>query len=159
LSEDRLAEDRLAEDRELRRRTRSGPGRLLVALYALFAMAATSRSIVQIATKYDEAPLAYSLSAVAAVVYIVATICLIRGTRRARRIARIALVFELVGVLGIGTLTLVDSEAFPDQTVWSDYGLGYLLLPLIVPILGLLWLRRTERDSAEVSDDTTSAAE
>jgi O-antigen/teichoic acid export membrane protein len=154
-----LSEDRLAEDRELRRRTRSGPGRLLVALYALFAMAATSRSMVQITTKYDEAPLAYSLSAVAAVVYIVATVCLIRGTRRARRIARIALVFELVGVLGVGTLTLVDAAAFPDQTVWSDYGLGYLLLPLIVPILGLLWLRRTERGSAEVSNGTDSAVE
>lgn len=131
-------------EQSLARRTRSGPGRLLVALYALFAMAATSRSIVQIATKYDEAPLAYSLSAVAAVVYIVATVCLIRGTRRARRIARIALAFELVGVLGIGTLTLIDPAAFPDQTVWSDYGIGYLLLPLIVPVLGLLWLRRTE---------------
>lgn len=154
-----MSEDRLAEDRELRRRTRSGPGRLLVALYALFAMAATSRSLVQITTKYDEAPLAYSLSAVAAVVYIVATVCLIRGTRRARRIARIALVFELVGVLGIGTLTLVDAAAFPDQTVWSDYGLGYLLLPLIVPILGLLWLRRTEHGSAEVSDGADSTEE
>lgn len=154
-----MSEDRLAEDHELRRRTRSGPGRLLVALYALFAMAATSRSMVQITTKYDEAPLAYSLSAVAAVVYIVATVCLIRGTRRARRIARIALVFELVGVLGVGTLTLVDAAAFPDQTVWSDYGLGYLLLPLIVPILGLLWLRRTESGGAEAADATRSAAE
>jgi O-antigen/teichoic acid export membrane protein len=145
-----LSDPRVADDRELSRRTRSGPGRLLVAMYALFAMAATSRSLVQIATKYDEAPLAYSLSAVAAVVYIVATVCLIRGTRRARRVARIALVFELVGVLGIGTLTLIDSEAFPDQTVWSDYGLGYLLLPLIVPILGLLWLRRTEHGEPQI---------
>jgi O-antigen/teichoic acid export membrane protein len=139
-----LSDSKAIDDRELGRRTRSGPGRLLIALYALFAMAATSRSAVQIATKYDEAPLAYALSAVAAVVYIVATICLIRGTRRARRVARVALIFELAGVLGIGTLTLIDPQAFPDQTVWSDYGLGYLLLPLIVPALGLVWLRRTE---------------
>lgn len=139
-----MSDSNAIDDRELGRRTRSGPGRLLIALYALFAMAATSRSAVQIATKYDEAPLAYTLSAVAAVVYIVATICLIRGTRRARRVARVALVFELAGVLGIGTLTLIDPKAFPDQTVWSDYGLGYLLLPLIVPVLGLVWLRRTE---------------
>ena len=136
--------DAAADDHALAARTRGGPGRLLVALYALFAMAATSRSAVQIATKYDEAPLAYTLSALAAVVYIVATVCLIRGTRRARRIARIALGFELVGVLGIGTLTVLDPDAFPDQTVWSNYGVGYLLLPLIVPVLGLVWLRRTE---------------
>lgn len=133
---------------DLGRRTRSGPGRLLIAMYAVFAMAATSRSLVQIATKYEQAPLAYALSALAAVVYVVATVCLIRGTRRARRIARIALVFELVGVVGIGTLTVIDPGAFPDQTVWSNYGLGYLLLPLIVPILGLVWLHRTERAQA-----------
>jgi O-antigen/teichoic acid export membrane protein len=143
----------VSDERELVLRTRSGPGRLLVAMYALFAMAATSRSLVQITTKYDEAPLAYSLSAVAAVVYIVATVCLIRGTRRARRVARIALGFELIGVIGVGTLTVIDPAAFPDQTVWSDFGLGYLLLPLIVPLLGLLWLHRTEHASAtEVTD-------
>lgn len=132
------------EEQARARRTRSGFGRVLVAVYALFAIAATSRSVVQISTRYDEAPLAYTLSAVAALVYIVATACLISGTRRARRIARVALGFELLGVLGVGTLTLLDAAAFPDQTVWSDYGMGYLFLPILVPVVGLLWLRHTE---------------
>lgn len=56
----------------------SGIGRVLVAVYGVLALAATGRSFVQIASKFDEAPLAYTLSALAAVVYIVATIALVR---------------------------------------------------------------------------------
>ena len=119
--------------------TRSGPGRLLVAVYAIFALAATARSGVQLSTKFHTAPLAYVLSALAAVIYIVATVCLARD---ARRIAFVSCSVELVGVLAIGTWSLVDNQAFPDQTVWSDYGIGYGFVPLVLPVLGLLWLRR-----------------
>ncbi len=121
----------------------SGLGRLLVALYALFAMAATSRAGVQIATRFDEAPLAYTLSAVAALVYVVATVAIARGGPVWRRLAWGACGFELAGVLTVGTLSLVDASAFPDSTVWSNYGQGYLFVPLVLPILGLGYLRRT----------------
>jgi len=128
---------------DLATRTRSGPGRLLIAVYAVFALAATARSAVQIATKFDQAPLAYLLSAFAAVVYIVATVCLTRGNRTSRRVATVSIVVELIGVLVIGTLSLVDAQAFPDATVWSGYGRGYGFVPLVLPVLGLWWLRRT----------------
>jgi hypothetical protein len=59
--------------------TGRGFGRVLVAVYGLFALAASARSAVQIATRFHEAPLAYLLSAFAAVVYIVATVSLARG--------------------------------------------------------------------------------
>ena len=58
-------------DRAPARSTSRGFGRVLVAVYGLFALAATARSAVQIATKFHEAPLAYLLSAFAAVVYVV----------------------------------------------------------------------------------------
>jgi cytochrome bd-type quinol oxidase subunit 2 len=128
---------------DLATRTRSGPGRLLIAVYAVFALAATARSAVQIATRFDQAPLAYLLSAFAAVVYVVATACLARGNRTSRRVATVSIVVELVGVLVIGTLSLVDTQAFPDATVWSGYGRGYGFVPLVLPVLGLWWLRRT----------------
>ncbi len=128
---------------DLATRTRSGPGRLLIAVYAVFALAATARSAVQIATRFHEAPLAYLLSAFAAVVYIVATACLARGSRTSRRVATVSIVVELVGVLTIGTLSLVDPQAFPDATVWSVYGRGYGFVPVVLPVLGLWWLRRT----------------
>ncbi|MBN3930060.1 hypothetical protein IQ279_10515 [Streptomyces verrucosisporus] len=120
-----------------------GPGRLLVTLYAVFAIGATSRSVYQLSTRFGEAPLAYLLSAVAAAVYVVITVALVRGGRGARRVALVCCAAELAGVLTVGTWTVLDPSAFPDATVWSDYGLGYLLLPLVLPVIGLLWLRRS----------------
>ena len=123
-----------------RRATRSGPGRVLIAVYAIFALSATARAAVQIATKFTEAPLAYLLSALAGVVYIVATVALARGMRG---LAWAAVGFELLGVLTVGTLTLAVASDFPDDTVWSIYGRGYGFVPLVLPLVGLLWLRHT----------------
>jgi hypothetical protein len=128
---------------ELAARTRSGPGRLLIAVYAIFALAATARSGVQLSTHFSRAPLAYLLSALAAVVYIVATVCLARGSQTSRLVATVSILVELAGVLAIGTWSLVDPAAFPDATVWSDYGQGYGYVPAVLPLLGLWWLRTT----------------
>ena len=122
--------------------TRTGPGRLLIAVYALFALAASARAAVQIATKFGHAPVAYSLSAFAGVVYILATVTLAVGTQAARRIAVISCSVELAGVLVVGTWSVADPATFPDATVWSGYGSGYGFVPLILPVFGLLWLRR-----------------
>ena len=121
--------------------TASGPGRVLVALYGVFALAAGARAAVQLATRFDEAPLAYLLSAVAAVVYAVATAGLVRGGRQGRRTAMAACGVELAGVLVVGALSLADPAAFPDETVWSGFGRGYGFIPLVLPVLGLVWLR------------------
>ena len=118
-----------------------GLGRVLVVLYGTFALAAGARAGVQVATRFDEAPLAYLLSAFAAAVYLVATVALVRGGPAGRRTAAVALLVELVGVLAVGTLSLAEPAAFPDETVWSGYGRGYLFVPLVLPVLGLWWLR------------------
>ena len=120
-----------------------GPGRPLTAVYGVFALAATARSLVQLLTKAGEAPLAYSLSALAALVYVAATLGLAEVGPAPRRLAWAAVGFELVGVLTVGTLTVLDPELFPDQTVWSSYGAGYGWLPLVLPFVGLAWLWRT----------------
>lgn len=124
-------------------RTSSGPGRALVAVYGLFALAATARGVTQLVTRYAEAPLAYTLSLVSGIIYVVATFTLARGTATSRRVALVAVTVELVGVLTVGTLSLLDPAAFPRATVWSLYGIGYGFVPLVLPVLGLLWLRRT----------------
>jgi hypothetical protein len=125
--------------------TRTGPGRLLVAVYGLFALSASARAAVQIATKFHHAPVAYLLSALAGVVYIIATVTLGVGGQTARRIAVSCCSFELVGVLTVGTWSIADPATFPDATVWSTYGIGYGFVPLVLPVFGLLWLRRVTR--------------
>ena len=123
--------------------TNQGFGRVLVVIYAIFAIGATSRSVIQVSTRFDEAPIAYSLSTFAAVVYVIATIALARGHETSRRIAYVAISIEMVGVVIVGAASLLFPEAFPRASVWSYFGMGYLFLPLVLPIVGLWWLRKT----------------
>lgn len=127
----------------LQQATRTGFGRFLIAVYAVFAVAATSRSLVQLTTRFDDAPFAYILSAVAAVVYIIATVGLARATEASRRVVTVSCIIELVGVLAIGALSYVQPDDFPEATVWSHFGQGYVFIPVVLPIAGLWWLRRT----------------
>jgi len=121
--------------------TRSGPGRLLIAVYALFAVAATGRSVYQLSAQASEAPVPYTLSAVAAMLYATATLALVRGGRRWRQVAWTVCAIELVGVLTVGAASMV--VAFPDETVWGHFGAGYGYVPMVLPVLGLGWLWRT----------------
>lgn len=123
----------------------------LIVTYWLFALAATGRSVVQIATDWSEAPLPYCLSAAAALLYAAAATALSRGDRAGRRIACAICATELVGVITVGTLSVLKSEWFPDTTVWSSFGAGYGFVPLVLPAAGLLWLR-ADRRSARTYD-------
>ena len=120
-------------------------GIVLVALYGLFALAATGRATYQILADFDKAPVSYLLSALAAVIYLVATVALARGDRTSVRVATVAISIELVGVLAAGLVSYLVPSEFPDKTVWSHFGAGYGYVPLVLPVLGLLWLRYTAR--------------
>ena len=112
---------------------------VLIIVYAIFALSATARSLVQVLTKFDHAPVAYSLSLLAAATYIAVTVALVRGGRRSR-VARVLVVIELIGVLAVGTLTVLDPVLFPEATVWSVYGQGYGYVPLALPVLALVYM-------------------
>jgi hypothetical protein len=127
------------------RHTGAGPGRVLVAVYAFFALAAGARAGWQIATRFSQAPTAYLLSLLAAALYLVAAVGLARGGPTARRVTLACCAVELAGVLIVGTASLLAPGAFPRATVWSGFGVGYAFVPLVLPVLGLLWLRRTAR--------------
>jgi MFS family permease len=124
-----------------RRRRMTGVGRVLVIVYAILAVGAFGRSLVQIIERFDKAPLAFTLSAVSAVVYIVATLALVfAGSKVWYRIAWVTISFEMAGVLIIGTLSVIRPDLFPEATVWSFYGMGYVFVPLVLPFLGMWWL-------------------
>ena len=128
-----------------------GVGRVLIAVYGILALAATGRSVFQIIDRFSEAPLAFSLSALSAVVYIVATVALLLPGDTWYRIAWFTIGFELVGVLVVGSVSVVSPALLGlhsinpfgrEATVWSAFGLGYLLIPLVLPVLGMIWLYR-----------------
>lgn len=124
-------------------RTGIGPGRVLIVVYAVFALSAGARATWQLATGFSEAPVAYLLSALAAAIYLVAAIALAGRGRRAWRLALACCTVELLGVLLVGATSVALPESFPRATVWSSFGIGYGFVPLVLPVLGLLWLRHT----------------
>lgn len=124
---------------------RSGPHQVLLAFYALFTLAAGARAVVQLATQYDEAPVAYWLSLVAAVTYALGWWAIRSAADGDPRLANVLLWVELGGVATVGTLSLVERDWFPDASVWSDYGIGYGFVPAVLPVAGLLWLRHRRR--------------
>jgi len=131
--------------------TATGPGRVLVAVYAIFALSATARAGVQILDRFAAAPVPYLLSLVAGIVYLVATVGLAGQAAWARPTAWGAVGFELAGVLVVGTLSVLDAADFPDDTVWSRFGSGYGFVPLVLPFVGLWWLRRTRPSPAQAA--------
>jgi hypothetical protein len=87
------------------------------------------------------------LSAVSGVIYIVATLALLRSGRGWYRVAWVTISIELLGVIVVGSLSIAVPHLFLGQgdvahgTVWSTYGEGYVFIPLVLPVLGMLWLR------------------
>jgi hypothetical protein len=123
--------------------TRTGLGRVLVFVYGIFAVAATARALVQLATEASKAPVAYSLSLFSGLVYIAATWALATDHRK---LAIATILVELSGVLVVGTFSHPDD--IDKASVWSDYGNGYGFVPLVLPFIGLWWLFRLGRRSA-----------
>ena len=122
-------------------RTGRGFETVLIAVYGIFALSATARSLVQVLRDFSFAPVAYSLSLLAAVTYIAVTIALVRRGRSSRAV-RILCIAELAGVLTVGSLTLLDPALFPDGTVWGIFGRDYGFMPLLLPVVALLYLSR-----------------
>ncbi|RIH83972.1 hypothetical protein Mlute_02037 [Meiothermus luteus] len=115
-------------------------GQILAVSYPLLALSAGARSVYQLFFKpgvTDYFP--PTLSAVAASVYLVATVAFVVRKPWAWKVSVVALSFELAGVLLVGTLSLLMPE-FIGRTVWHGFGVDYGFLPLVQPILGLIWL-------------------
>ncbi|UFU04845.1 hypothetical protein [Ruania halotolerans] len=140
MSRESVAQSESAEDS---RRPAYGAGRVLIFVYGVFALSATARASVQLIRDASEAPLAYSLSALAALIYIAATVAMAHNGRRMRRIAWITVSTELLGVGAVGALSLWHPELFGESTVWSQFGAGYGYVPAVLPLLGLFWMWRS----------------
>lgn len=120
-----------------------GFGRLIVTVYGILAFAAVPRALVQIGRAWPHPSLAYVLTGVAAIVYVVATVALGVGHGRWRGLAWATVSFEALGVLVVGAISLASPELRHDGSVWGLFGIGYGFVPLVLPFVGLWWLRRT----------------
>lgn len=142
MAEDEQQPDRAQPHPELRGDAQTA----LLAAYSILAFAAVGRSTYELIFKFDEAPVPYTFSVIAALIYLVACWAIWRGDALGVKVGKVACSFELIGVLTIGTLTTIGERAFDVGTVWSYYGRDYGWLPLVVPALALWWLFKQEPD-------------
>lgn len=110
---------------------------VLIVVYSILGLAAAGRATVQILEQFSDAPLAYSLSAVSAALYVLIAVALWRGWET---VALVGSSVELAGVLIVGTLGVIDSDLWPDETVWTGYGSGYGWVPVLLPLAALYFL-------------------
>jgi len=120
----------------------AGFGRLIVLVYVVFAVSAGARALFQVATKFGEAPVSFTLSAIAALIYLVAAIAIIRG---AGGLALAAVGVEMAGVVAVGALSFAVPHWFPEPSVWSHFGSGYGYVPLVLPAVGLAYLLKRRK--------------
>jgi len=112
---------------------------LLIVAYSVLALAALGRSSFQIATKFADAPVPYTVSAASAVLYVVIAVALWKSKEK---LAIVGSTIELAGVTVVGTLGYIESSWWPDETVWTGYGSAYGWVPLVLPIVALWALLR-----------------
>lgn len=134
------------------RRRERGFATLLIVVYGILALAATGRATYELATKFTEAPLPYALSLVSALTYVVVTVLLVRRGARSRAALWVCGI-ELIGILVVGSLTTFAPGLFEVSTVWSHFGSGYGFVPLLLPIVAIVYLLVHRRAAARGTSD------
>jgi hypothetical protein len=106
----------------------------LALLYLFWAVALCSRAIWQYMTRSGDLRPTH-LSLIAGLIYVAIVVWAWYGQRK---FLMLGLVVELMGVLAISIGEL--RWPLPYASAWSQFGSGYLYMPIILPILGLLHL-------------------
>lgn len=123
-------------------RSRSwGWGRLVIAVFWIFGIVATGFSLWGLNDGSD-VPLGPRLiSLVAGVVYLMVALGMTHNGRRMRIIAWVGLIISLVGPV----IVAIQELGFPSYSAaglspWSRFGGDYWYLPMVLPIVGLVWM-------------------
>jgi hypothetical protein len=115
-------------------------GKIIAVTYPFFSLATGARAIYQLIFPPNAADLRGPiLTGVASLIYLIAALLFVYRKPWTWWLAVILLTFESLGVLTVGTISLIHPN-FIGQTAWQDYGMDYFFIPLIQPFLGLIWL-------------------
>jgi hypothetical protein len=126
------------------RKAARGASDVLGFFYALWAFSALGRSSWEYAFKQNVPTYVPAhLSTFVGVLYIFIIVGLRKRTPGWWWITLALLTVELAGVLIVGTVDVIW-RPFPYATVWSNYGIGYFFMPLVLPFVGLWWVLRRQ---------------
>lgn len=126
------------------RRPSWGLGRIVMALFWFFGVITTIPAVVSLIRDQQD-PLGPRLVAVlAGIVYLLAAIGITHNGHRMRLLAWGSMAAALVGPLVVGLLGLGMARSSPVVSAWADFGAFYWYFPLLLPLIGLVWLWRSD---------------
>lgn len=111
----------------------------MAALYAFWALAVCSRALWQYTVGHNIA-LPTHLSALAGILYLLVAYWAWHGYVRA---LRVGLIIECCGVIVVSIYEQFAPMEY--ATAWSHFGAGYLYIPLVLPLVGLIMTRESPR--------------
>ncbi len=146
-------ESQIQQPTEAQRKPARGASDVLGFFYGLWAFSALGRSSYEYLFKQNvRTYVPAHLSTFVGVLYIFIIVGLRKRSPRWYWITLALLAVELAGVLIVGTIDVVW-RPFPYATVWSNYGIGYFFMPLVLPFVGLAYmLRRSTRAAYGIGD-------
>lgn len=117
-----------------------GLGRVVMVLFWAFGVWTTVMGVIDL-LHVGDGPLGSAIvSVLAGVVYLVAALGITHNGRRMRIIGWAAMVVCAVGPLLVGLLGLGIPELWATRSTWSAFGAHYSFIPLVLPVIGLVWL-------------------
>lgn len=117
-----------------------GGGRVVMAVFWVFAIYFTYTSFVDFVTFSNQPIGPRVLSLIAALGYVLIAAAITHNGRRMRIIGWTALLVELAGVLSTGIIGLGVADIGAIRNTWANFGAGYYYAPLILPVIGLVWI-------------------
>lgn len=126
------------------RRPSWGLGRIVMVLFWLFGLLTAVPALVALIRATDT-PIGPRLIAVlAGLVYLVIAVGITHNGRKMRFIAWAATTVALVGSLITGLFELGTDHAAAVTSAWSRFGADYWYVPLVLPLIGFVWLWRSD---------------
>lgn len=120
-----------------------GLGRIVMAVYWVFGAWTTVQAVVDLIDllRVGTTPLGPALVAlVAGLVYLLAAVALTHNGRRMRLVGWTAVIIEAAGPVIVGLLGVGLPDLTGTRSAWGAFGADYWYLPLVIAVVGLVWL-------------------
>ncbi len=125
------------------RRPSWGLGRIVMAIFWIFGLLTTVPAVIDLIRDVNS-PIGPRLVAVlAGAIYLVIAVGITHNGRKMRLISWAAMIAAFVGPYIMGLFELGVEPVSEVSSAWSHFGAQYWYVPLVLPLVGFVWMWRS----------------